>query len=202
MPYFKQHLMERSGLPDRTIRNYIARGLIPKPRGHGLAAEYDDEHMVRAVGIGRMRERGMNIEEITVHTEGWTTAKWKRWVRDTEPQPPPPPPAPVPPPAASAESHGAGAEARAASAETDGEPVLPGARAHARLGDGGERYEPIEQADGEILPDGASWRMYPLITGILLMVDADAPPVVHRIAAEMIARYGAAAAAARPRSRR
>jgi DNA-binding transcriptional MerR regulator len=193
MPYFKQHLMERSGLPDRTIRNYIARGLIPKPRGHGLAAEYDDEHMVRAVGIGRMRERGMNIEEITVHVEGWTTAKWKRWVRDTEPEPPAPPPAPGPAPAATPLPGGDAVE---------GEPVLPGAKAHARLGGGGERQAPIEQIDGEILPDGPAWRMYPLITGILLMVDADAPPVVHRIAAEMIARYGSPAPAARTRQRR
>jgi len=193
MPYFKQQLMERSGLPDRTIRNYIARGLIPKPRGHGLAAEYDDEHMVRAVGIGRMRERGMNIEEITVHTEGWTTAKWKRWVRDTEPQPPPAPAAPGPPPAAAPLPDGDAVE---------GEPVLPGSKAHARLGNGGERHDPIERDEGEILPDGPAWRMYPLITGILLMVDADAPPVVHRIAAEMIARYGSGATAKRARPRR
>ena len=177
MPFTKADLIERSGLPDRTIRNYIKRGLIPPPVGYGPAAVYDEEVMTRAVAIGRMRAGGMNIDEITVHVEGWTAAKWRRYVRDTEPQQPPPPaPEPVPGPAGVLE----------------GEPVLPGAAPRARLGEGVAGHDPLEVDDGAALPEAPAWRIYSLITGLGLMVDADAPPVVHRIAAEILARYGRA----------
>jgi hypothetical protein len=47
--------------------------------------------------------------------------------------------------------------------------------------------EPIEDDE---LSGAPNLRIYSLITGIGLMVDAEAPPVVQRIAAEILARYG------------
>ncbi len=80
MSYTKQDVMELSGLADRTIRNYVKRGLLPAPKGHGLAAEYDEEHMVRAVAIGRMRAQGDHIDVITERIAEWKTAQFKRFV--------------------------------------------------------------------------------------------------------------------------
>jgi DNA-binding transcriptional MerR regulator len=167
MPYTKQDVIARSGLPDRTIRNYIQRRLLPAPQGHGLAAEYDDEHMVRAVAIGRMRAQGGRIDTIAEHIAGWSTAKFKRFVAQTEPPAEEAPPSP-PPPAPRSEGP---------------EPVAAERVARAQL----RRHEPLGDAE---LPDAPSWRIYSLITGIGLMVDADAPPIVHRVAAEILATYG------------
>jgi DNA-binding transcriptional MerR regulator len=175
MPYTKRDLIERSGLPDRTIRNYIGRGLLPRPRGHGLAAEYDEEHMVRAVTIGRMRAQGQPIDAIGEQIAGWSTAKFKRFVARTEPpeeQPAPPPDPPhsgdLEPPSPPAAVRQLGARQAVKRAESE----------HAAPG-------------GEIdLPDAPSWRIYPLISGLGLLVDTQASPVVHRIAAEIVGKYG------------
>ena len=74
----------------------------------------------------------------------------------------------------------------------EGEPVLPGSAPRRRLGHGdGHDAGPLEEHDGDArLPEATAWCIYPLITGLGLMVDADAPPVVHRVAAEILARYG------------
>jgi DNA-binding transcriptional MerR regulator len=174
MPYTKQDLIEKSGLADRTIRTYIARGLLPRPVGHGLAAEYDEGHMVRAVAIGRMRAEGLHIADITERIAGWKTAQFKRFVAQTEPPAPEPPPAAEPSPA----------------------PAEEVVRREA-LEDPRGRHEPVKRqplvrdeiADSD-LPDAPCWRIYSLLTGIGLMVDVDAPPIVQRIAAEILTRYG------------
>jgi DNA-binding transcriptional MerR regulator len=174
MSYTKQDLIEQSGLPDRTIRNYLARGLIPRPRGHGLAAEYDEEHLVRAVAIGRMRGQGMHIDAITERIADWTTAKFKRFVAKTEPpaEPAPSPPSPPPPPPA------------------EPQPLLGEVVPRARLR-GRDAHREIEETDDDdALPQAPAWRIFSLVTGLGLMVDVDAPPVVHRIALEILAKYG------------
>ncbi|HEV3192770.1 MAG TPA: MerR family transcriptional regulator [Polyangiaceae bacterium] len=187
MTYTKRDVIERSGLADRTIRNYVKRGLLPAPVGHGLAAEYNEEYMVRAVAIGRMRAEGEHIDVITERIAGWTTAQFKRFVKQTEPRAPAPPPAPAPPtppPVASPQSQGAPPLPVPALQEAvahEGEPVTRAA-VHQE-----SRHDEI--ADGE-LPDAPCWRIYSLITGIGLMVDVKAPPIVQRIAAEILARYG------------
>ena len=68
MEYTKDEILARSGLGDRTIRKYMERGLIPRPHGHGLAATYDDEHMVRAITIARLRRahRRLDHREVQV----------------------------------------------------------------------------------------------------------------------------------------
>jgi MerR HTH family regulatory protein len=157
MPYSKRDLVELTGLGARTIRTYCERGLIPRPRGHGLGAEYDEEHLVRALTIARMRASGTGLDAIAEEIAGWTTAKFKRYVADTAP-PPSAPPGGLPPPT---------------------EPPPMGASPF-----------PIEPIVTASLPAAPAWRIYSLLTGIGLMVDVDAPPVVHRIAAEILAKYG------------
>src|SRR5579864_6255129 len=183
MSYTKRDLIERSGLPDRTIRNYIARGLLPRPRGHGLAAEYDEEHMVRAVAIGRMRAEGHHIDAIAGNIAGWSTTKFKRYVARTEPPSEPtwtpaPSPSPSPPD-----------DKRSVAVDPLSQPaVVRAPRAQQALKHGEPaQAEPIADID---LPDAPSWRIYPLITGLGLLVDAQASPVVHRVAAEIVGKYG------------
>jgi len=176
MRYTKRDLIERSGLPDRTIRNYIGRGLLPRPRGHGLAAEYDDEHMLRAVTIGRMRAEGQQIDAIAEQIAGWSSAKFRRYVARTEPPPEQPPPSP---PQDEPLSGAVGSPSPTAV------PALGAPRTVTRA----ER--PQDEPLAEIgLPDAPSWRIYPLVTGLGLLVDAQASPVVHRIAAEIVGKYG------------
>jgi DNA-binding transcriptional MerR regulator len=183
MSYTKQEVMERSGLADRTIRNYVKRGLLPAAKGHGLAAEYDEEHMVRAVAIGRMRADGDHVDVITERIAGWKTAQFKRFVAKTEPAAPEAPVEPQPSSPAKAPEPPLPAPA------IDPEPALhePSSLESARTLRRSARRDTIA---GDELPDAPCWRIYSLITGIGLMVDVNAPPVVQRIAAEILGRYG------------
>jgi DNA-binding transcriptional MerR regulator len=173
MPYLKSHVIEQSGLPDRTIRNYIGRGLLPPPEGYGMAATYSEEHMVRAVAIGRMRAQGDHVDTITARVDGWSLARFRRFVTETHPEPPPPP---VAAPLPSSEPSPALPQAPA----QQGEPVNPG---QARL----ESHDAI---DDLALPEGPSFRILPLLPGLGLMLDSEAAPIVRRIAAEICHRYG------------
>jgi hypothetical protein len=164
MAYGKRDLIEASGLPDRTIRNYIVRGLIPRPKGHGLAAEYSEDAMIRAVAIGRMRAEGQHIDLITEKVARWTQAEFREFVDATAPRPSPPDdaaPEPAPP------------------------PVVDGTLERRVVrGEGGLREAPC-------------YHVVTLLPGITLMVDADAPEIVLRIATEICERYGQRA---RPRA--
>jgi DNA-binding transcriptional MerR regulator len=184
MTYTKQEVMARSGLPDRTIRNYIRRGLLPRPVGYGLAAEYDEDHMVRAVTIGRLRADGIQIDAIADQIAGWKTLQFKRFVAKTDPKEPeeaaPAPTAPVPAPAPSTHPPGASASTHSDEALL-GEPVERGPLPARK------RLEAITEA---ALPEAPRWRIYSLLSGMALMVDDSAAPVVQRIAAEILAKYG------------
>jgi DNA-binding transcriptional MerR regulator len=177
MPYTKQDLVEQSGLASRTIRNYIKRGLIPPPIGHGLGATYGEEHMARAVAIGRMRAQRLPVDAIAERVAEWTTAKFKRFVAATEP----PPPAEAPndeakPPPAPSLILGLTA---AVSAPT----VASFAAPPTALQDS----EPI----GDLaLPAGPSFRIVPLLPGLGLIVESGASGIVQRVAAEICAKYG------------
>lgn len=48
----------------RTVRYYIAEGLLPPPTGHGAAARYSEDHLDRLLVIGAMKERYLPLREI------------------------------------------------------------------------------------------------------------------------------------------
>lgn len=54
----------RAGVPGRTIRYYIARGLLPGPRKSGRGAEYGGEHLARLEEIRRRQTAGETLHEI------------------------------------------------------------------------------------------------------------------------------------------
>lgn len=57
-------LAAEAGLPTRTIRYYIARGLLPGPDTAGRAAEYGPVHLERLTRIREAQRCGMTLAEI------------------------------------------------------------------------------------------------------------------------------------------
>ncbi len=59
-----QELAAASGVPARTIRFYIARGLLPPPASVGRGAAYTSQHLERLEQIKKWRAEGLMLAEI------------------------------------------------------------------------------------------------------------------------------------------
>lgn len=59
-----EELAEQVDLPVRTIRYYIAEGLVPGPGARGKAATYGEEHLLRLRLIRRLSEQHMPLSEM------------------------------------------------------------------------------------------------------------------------------------------
>jgi DNA-binding transcriptional MerR regulator len=57
-------LVEQSGVPPRTIREYILRELLPRPKGNGPAAVYSRKHVLLLWAITRLRQDGLLLDAI------------------------------------------------------------------------------------------------------------------------------------------
>ncbi len=57
-------LAERTGVPVRRIRYYVAEGLLPKPVGRGRASHYTRDHMERLQEIIALRNVNLGLDEI------------------------------------------------------------------------------------------------------------------------------------------
>lgn len=57
-------LARRAGLPGRTIRFYIARGLLPSPHKAGRGASYGPEHLERLEVIRGLQKQGLTLGQI------------------------------------------------------------------------------------------------------------------------------------------
>ncbi|HEU0116628.1 MAG TPA: MerR family transcriptional regulator [Thermomicrobiales bacterium] len=57
-------LEAKTGLPPRTIRYYIGKGLLPPAHGRGPSATYDLGHLLRLRAIALLREQHIPLEEI------------------------------------------------------------------------------------------------------------------------------------------
>src|SRR4051794_26403139 len=58
-----QDLAQAVGVPERTIRYYIAEGLLPPPSGRGKAAFYTEEHLLRLRLVRKLSERRVPLAE-------------------------------------------------------------------------------------------------------------------------------------------
>lgn len=58
-------LADKSGIPARTIRFYIARGILDGPLKGGRAASYSGDHLKRLQAIQKLQARGLTLTEIT-----------------------------------------------------------------------------------------------------------------------------------------
>ena len=63
-------LAEQTGVPERTIRYYIARGLLPPPIRAGRGACYGPEHREALERIRRLQARGLTLAEIARRLAG------------------------------------------------------------------------------------------------------------------------------------
>lgn len=59
-----QELSEKSGFPRRTIHFYIQQGILPPASGAGLAAGYDEIHLLRLRLVPLLRQQGLRLDEI------------------------------------------------------------------------------------------------------------------------------------------
>jgi DNA-binding transcriptional MerR regulator len=65
-----EELAERVGAPVRTVRFYIAEGLVPRPDGRGKAVWYGEEHLLRLRLARLLAERRMPLAEIRARLAG------------------------------------------------------------------------------------------------------------------------------------
>src|SRR5436190_8008356 len=59
-----EELAERAAVRVRTVRFYIAEGLLPGPGARGRAAAYGEEHLLRLRLIRRLAERHVPLAEM------------------------------------------------------------------------------------------------------------------------------------------
>src|SRR5262245_3568322 len=63
-PVTIEELARNAGTTVRTVRFYIAEGLLPRPEGAGRGANDTDEHLARLRAILRLRQRSLPLSEI------------------------------------------------------------------------------------------------------------------------------------------
>lgn len=63
-------LAEKAGVPGRTIRFYIAKGLMPGPFKAGRGASYGAEHLQRLAEIKEWQGKGLTLTEIARQIAG------------------------------------------------------------------------------------------------------------------------------------
>lgn len=71
-------LTEASGVSVRTVRYYIAEGLLPPPVGSGPKAYYTRDHLDRLTLIGHYRANYLPLKEIRRRLEGMSSAEIRR----------------------------------------------------------------------------------------------------------------------------
>ncbi len=59
-----EELAEECGVPARTIRLYIARGLLPAPLRGGRGARYGEVHVAQLKKIRELQKAGLSLNEI------------------------------------------------------------------------------------------------------------------------------------------
>ncbi len=57
-------LSEQSGVPGRSIRFYIQKGLLPAPQGERRGAWYTPEHLADLLRIRQWQESGLSLDAI------------------------------------------------------------------------------------------------------------------------------------------
>lgn len=59
-----QQLSERAGVPGRTVRFYIQKGLLPGPEGEKRGAYYTGAHLADLLRIRQWQETGLSLDAI------------------------------------------------------------------------------------------------------------------------------------------
>ncbi len=93
-----------TGVSVRTVRYYIAEGLLPPPSGGGPRSAYGRGHLDRLRLIGRLKAAYLPLKEIRRRLAGLDDAAVRRLLAAEEPSPAAPLAGPEPPPAADSAS--------------------------------------------------------------------------------------------------
>ena len=80
-------LAERAGIPPRTVRYYVQRGLLPAPRFRGPDTSYDEDHLIRLRAIRRLQERFFPLDAIQVELARMTPEAIRALAEGAEPSP-------------------------------------------------------------------------------------------------------------------
>lgn len=59
-----QQLSDQSGVPGRTVRYYIQKGLLPPPEGERRGAWYTAGHLAELLRIRQWQEAGLSLDAI------------------------------------------------------------------------------------------------------------------------------------------
>ena len=165
-------LVEQTSIAARTIREYIRLELLPAPVGSGPAARYTREHLLRLWVIAEGRRQGVLLADLKLELAKMSPRDMARHKpkKTAEKAAPGPSPAVAAPPVAPPEPE-------------------PASTPHPRLETAPSREGRLSRDPG--LP-GRQYTLVPLLPGLVLMVDGDAPSIVRRTALEIVERYGAA----------
>jgi DNA-binding transcriptional MerR regulator len=68
--YTIRELVQVSGIPRRTIRYYVQRGLLEAPEGAGRGHFYTGEHLEQLLRIRQLQEKGRTLDDIGVLLSG------------------------------------------------------------------------------------------------------------------------------------
>jgi DNA-binding transcriptional MerR regulator len=64
MKFSLQQLSEQADVPERSIRYYIQKGLLPRPQGETRAAWYGQEHLANLLRIRAWQQQGLSLDAI------------------------------------------------------------------------------------------------------------------------------------------
>jgi DNA-binding transcriptional MerR regulator len=78
-------VIERTGVPRRTIYYYIQMGILPPPKGKGKNYEYTEEHVRRLLIIKKLQEMRYSLKEIKELFDSFTQDTVERMVREEAP---------------------------------------------------------------------------------------------------------------------
>lgn len=59
-----QQLSDQSGVPIRSIRFYVQKGVLPRPHGETRAAFYTEEHLAALLRIRQWKDAGLSLDAI------------------------------------------------------------------------------------------------------------------------------------------
>jgi len=65
-----EELAEECGVPARTIRLYMSRGLLPAPLRGGRGARYGEVHVAQLNKIRELQKAGLSLNEIRLRLAG------------------------------------------------------------------------------------------------------------------------------------
>src|SRR5262249_37221988 len=78
--YTLEELAERVGVPTRTIRFYIAQGLLPGPGARGRAATYSEDHLARLRLVQLLGVQRVPLAKVRATLEGLTRDELREMV--------------------------------------------------------------------------------------------------------------------------